>query len=241
MCEQDLPADIELPDIDIATVTNQLTDDGVEQALAEELGRAAGTSLRRFQRVAKTAQRPSPQPEWRAAFADRNVRRAWLLRSWTTARSGDIEAFQSLVGRPFEDVEDALRQAAHGADPIFSNVGSVWSVVSPAEYWDHVRTHLARADLEALERIVQDVLGAVDPALDLPAEERWLAAMRGKSRVHSRELRRGLATTLALIGTKDETTSLGSGIVGRLMGEQSSSLPCSPVLTPMRAVNSGPR
>ena len=214
MCEQDLPADIELPDIDIAAVTKQLINDGVERALAEELGRAVGTSLRRFQRVARTARRPSPQPGWRAAFAGRDVRRAWLLRTWTTARSGDIEAFQSLVGKPFEDVEDALQQAARGADPIFSNVGSVWSVVSPAEYWDHVRPQLIGADLEALERIVQDVLGAVDPALDLPAEERWLAAIRGKGRAHSRELRRGLATTLALIGSKGKRTLLSSGLIG---------------------------
>lgn len=214
MCEQDVPADIELPDIDIAVATSLLIDDGVERPLAEELGRAAGTSLRRFQRVARAAQRSAPQPEWSAAFADRYVRRAWLLRSWTTARSGDIEAFRSLVGKPFEDVEDALKFAARGADPIFSNVGSVWSVVSPAEYWDHAKPQLTGADLEALERIVQDVLGAVDPALDLPAEERWLAGTRGKSRVHSRELRRGLATTLALIGTKGERSSLGSGLIG---------------------------
>ena len=214
MCEQDLPADIELPDIGIAAVTTQLTDDGIERTLAEELGRAAGTSLRRFQRVARAAQRPSPQPEWRTALADRDVRRAWLLRSWTTARSGDMEAFQSLVGKKFEEVEDALQQAARGADPIFSNVGSVWSVVSPSDYWDHVKPQLTGADLERLERIVQDVLGVVDPALDLPVEERWLAAIRGKSRVHSRELRRGLATTLALIGTKGEKSSLNSGLIG---------------------------
>ena len=214
MCEQDVPADIELPDIDIAAVTTHLTDDGVERTLAAELGRAAGMSLRRFQRAARAAQRPSPQPEWRTAFAHRDVRRAWLLRSWTTARSGDTEAFRSLVGKPFEDVEDELQQAARGADPIFSNVGSVWSVVSPSDYWGHVKPQLSGADLEAFERIVQDVLGAVDPALDLPADERWLAAMRGKSRVHSRELRRGLATTLALIGTKGEKSSLGSGLIG---------------------------
>ena len=214
MCDRDLPADIELPDIDIAVVIRQLTGDGVERALAEELSRAAGTSLQWFQRVARAARRPSPQPDWHAAFSNRDVRRAWLMRSWTTARSGDTVAFQSLVGKPFEDVADRLQQAARSADPIFSNVGPVWSVLSPAEYWDHVKTQLTEADLRALERIVQDILGAVDPALDLPAEERWLAAIRGKSRAHSRELRRGLATTLALIGTRGETTPLDSGLIG---------------------------
>jgi hypothetical protein len=213
MCEEDLPADIELPNIDIAEVTQLLSGDGVEHELAAELGRAAGISLKRFQRVA--SQRQTPQSAWSTAFSDRDVRRAWLLRSWTTARSGDVEAFAKLVGKSFDDVEDQLRRAARGADPIFSTVGTVWSVVSPADFWGHVKPYLADSDLTAVERGVQDMLGAVDPALELPPQERWLAGMRGMTGVHSRELRRGLATTVALVGTKGETATLGGATTGR--------------------------
>jgi hypothetical protein len=212
MCEDDAPADVELPNIDIAEVTRLLTREGVERGLATELGQAAGVSLKRFQRVA-SGQRV-PQPEWSTAFADRDVRRAWLLRSWMAARSGDLDVFEQVVGKPFGDVEEPLRHAARGADPVFSTVGAVWSVVSPADFWDYVTPHLGASDLEALERTVQDVLGAVDPALELPPDERWFAAVRGKARIHSPELRRGLATTLALVGVKGETTTLGGGTTG---------------------------
>ena len=211
MCEVDMPADVELPNIDIAEVTKILIDQGVRSELATELGQAAGVSLQKFQRVA--SQRPRPQPAWNAAFSGRDVRRAWLLRSWTTSRSGDLDVFAQIVDKPFGEVEDQMREWARGADPVFSTVGEVWSVVSPADFWDHVRPHLGASDLKALERTVQNVLGAVDPALELPPDERWLAGMRGMSRIHSRELRRGLATTLALIGVKGETTTLG-GITG---------------------------
>jgi hypothetical protein len=212
MCEEDVPADVDLPDIDIAEVTRLLIAQGIERELAAELGKAAGVSLKKFQRVA--LQRKAPQPAWSAAFANREVRRAWLLRSWTTVRSGDLDAFERFVGKGFDAVEEPLRQAARGADPVFSTVGSVWSVVSPADFWDHVRPHLTPADLNALERTVQDVLGAVDPGLELPPEERWLAGMRGMTPIHSRELRRGLATTLALIGALAETTALGMNSTG---------------------------
>jgi hypothetical protein len=212
MCEDDVPADVELPDIDIAEVTRLLIDQGVGRDLATALGQAAGVSLRKFQRVA--AQQRAPQPAWNAVFSDRDIRRAWLLRAWTTARSGDLEVFEQIVGKPFSEVEDPLRRAARGADPAFSTVGAVWSVVSPADFWDHVRPYLSGSDLGALERTVQDVLGAVDPALELPPHERWFAAMRGMARIHSRELRRGLATTVALVGVKGETTTLGGGIAG---------------------------
>ncbi len=212
MCEDDVPADVELSNIDIAEVTRLLISQGVERELATELGQAAGVSLKKFQRVA--SQQRGPQPAWNTAFSDRDVCRAWLLRSWTTARSGDLDVFEQLVGKSFSDVEEPLRQAARGADPVFSTVGAVWSVVSPADFWDHVRPHLSASDHEALQRTVQDVLGAVDPALELPPEERWLAAMRKMARIHSRELRRGLATTLALVGVNGETTMLGGGVTG---------------------------
>lgn len=211
MCEEEMPADIELPNIDIGEATRLLVGEGVERELAAELAKAAGVSLQRFQRVA--SRRKMPQPEWSAAFSDRDVRRAWLLRSWTTARSGDVETFERMVGKSFAEVEDAMRKATRGPDPIFSTVGTVWSVVSPADFWDHVRPYLTTSDLELLERCVQDVLGAVDPALELPPEERWTAAVRGLARLHSHELRRGLATTLALIGTRGESAAL-SGTTG---------------------------
>ena len=183
-----------------------------DRELAGELGRAAGISLKRFQRVA--SQRQTPQPVWSTAFSDRDIRRAWLLQAWTTARSGDVEAFETLVGKSFDDAEDPLRQATRGADPIFSTVGTVWSVVSPVDFWGHVKPYIGGSDLEALQHIIQDVLGAVDPALELPPDERWLAGMRGMVRIHSRELRRGLATTLTLIGTKGETATLGGASTG---------------------------
>jgi hypothetical protein len=212
MCEEGMPADVELPNIDIAEATKLLIDQGVGRDLATELGQAAGVSLQKFQRVA--SQQPRPQPAWKTAFLSRDVRRAWLLRSWTTARSGDLDVVAQIVGKPFDEIEEQLRASARGGDPVFSTVGAVWSVVSPADFWDHVRPQLSATDLDALQRAVQNVLGAVDPSLELPPEERWLAGMRGMSRIHSRELRRGLATTLALIGVKGETTTIGGSITG---------------------------
>jgi hypothetical protein len=212
MCQEDLPGEIELPPIGIAEVTKLLIDDGVDRELADKLGKAAGISLERFRRVA--SERRTPQPAWLEAFSNRDIRRAWLLQSWTTARSGDLEAFARFVGAQFGEVEETLRKVARAADPVFSTVGTVWSVTSPADLWEQARRHVSGSDLEALERTVQDVFGAVDPALELPPDQRWLAGARGKARIHSPELRRGLATTLALIGTTGVTTGMGDTTTG---------------------------
>lgn len=212
MCEDDVPADVELPDIAISEVIELLVSDGVDRTLAGELARAAGVSVRKFQRVA--SQQKVLRPEWSTAFSSREMRRAWLLRSWTASRSGDIEVLEAQLGKPFDEVEDQLRQATRGADPIFSKVGQAWSVVSPADFLGYVLPQLTQSDLDVFERSVQTVLGAVDPTLELPPEERWLAGVRGVARIHSRELRRGVATTLALLGTVGEGAQLPNTLTG---------------------------
>ena len=57
-------------------------------------------------------------------------------------------------------------------------------------------------DLDTFESLALEVLGEDDPRWDLPADERWLAAIRGKVRRYSSELRSGLVETLAVLGAK---------------------------------------
>ena len=71
---------------------------------------------------------------------------------------------------------------------------------SPEDSWDYGHRQVTPSDLDAVVTAIQTVLGATDPALDLPVEERWLAAIYGKGQLHSSNLREGLATSLALFG-----------------------------------------
>jgi hypothetical protein len=88
----------------------------------------------------------------------------------------------------------------------------VWAVVSPEEQIELGELQLVRSDFVGLERAIQNVLASIDPALDLPPERRWQAAILGRSRLHSREMRRGLAVTLALLGARGTNIDLGDGL-----------------------------
>ena len=125
-----------------------------------------------------------------------------------------------LLGSRYDDVQPELRAATGGEDPLFSVVGQVWGVSSPEATWDFVRPFLTRQDLTSLEHAVQTVLGAVDPALEVAVEARWAADIYGKSRVHSSNLRKGLATTLALLGSLGNSLELGGGATGRSWAER---------------------
>jgi hypothetical protein len=56
--------------------------------------------------------------------------------------------------------------------------------------------------LDIFKSVVLEVLQVDDPSFELLGEERYAAAIHGKVLPHSRNLREGLAETLALIGNR---------------------------------------
>ena len=70
-----------------------------------------------------------------------------------------------------------------------------------------------------METAIQTVLGAIDPALELPIEERWTAQIYGRARVHSADLRRGLAETIAFLAAHGDEAQLSGGATARTWAE----------------------
>ena len=85
-------------------------------------------------------------------------------------------------------------------------------MVSAYDAWLLLAEHLADDDLKRFEGTVLAVIGEVDPALDIPQEERWWkATFEGKVRSNSGDLRRGLARSLALLGAHGDSVTLSGG------------------------------
>ncbi|MEN3282796.1 MAG: hypothetical protein V7607_3936 [Solirubrobacteraceae bacterium] len=200
------PSDIQLPSIDREAFASTLRESGVEDATARWLAAAAHRSIVAFQR--DSASGGAVQRRW--SLQSPIARRAWLVSSWNERRSGDTEALSALFGTSYEAALEELRTLSVGEDPLFTVVGGTWALVSPGEAWPFGVSALNDFDLSSLETTIQTVLGAVDPGLELPAEERWTAGLYGKTPIHSSDLRTGLATTLALCGARGHDTSLGS-------------------------------
>jgi hypothetical protein len=203
------PADIEVPPIDRGVFDAALRDLGVDKNLAEKLTLAAHRSLVAFQTEAPS-RAVGKRREWSKTFESKVIRRAWLAGGWHEARSGDTDALASFIGTVYDDIRAELQPVATGGDPVFTSVGGTWGLTAAEEAWRFGVAHITGPDLEALEALVQTVLGAVDPALELPADERWAAAIHGKSRIHSSDLRKGLATTLAACGAFGEDKQIGA-------------------------------
>jgi hypothetical protein len=214
-----MPADLALSRIDPNAFAEVLKVAGIEDGRRrEDLSRLAARSIVAYQNRSP-ASGALPNAGWLRWLQDQPVRRAWLAGGWSSARSGDLEVITAVLANPYDDVVSRLEEAAGGEDPIFTAVGATWGVVSPEASWDYVQRSMTSADLRAVETAIQTVLGAIDPALSLPTEERWKASVYGKSRIHSSTLRKGLAATLALLGALGEEKQLGGGLTARSWAE----------------------
>lgn len=206
-------ADIELPPVDGRRFSQLLVDRGEPTEWAAELARHAHRSIVAFQRRAAVPG-TALAPPWAASLDSRAIRRGWLAGKWNERRSGDLDALGALFGVSYEEAREELVSVASGPDPLFVVVGDTWAVASIEEAWRYRQPRLQRPDLEALEVLIQTVLGAVDPGLELPVNDRWTTEIYGKGRLHSSDLREGVSDVLAFLGAGGESVTIGSATVG---------------------------
>lgn len=210
---------IDLPPIDHLALEAALREAGVPDADLPKYARAGTKSLIALQRVATRFGQPDPE-QWSEDLSERAVRRAWLAGAWNQLRSGDVEVLEDLIANSVDEIEERLLRVIRQPDPLFTRVGATWAVVAADDSWRTAKHAIRDADLGALERAVQTVLGAVDPRLELPPEERWSAAIYGKVRVHSNDLRMGLGRSIALMGARGDEIRLSGGRSAREWAER---------------------
>lgn len=187
---------------------------GLNQSHAASLASLAHSSLHSLRRALS----PYPeahQPAWASPNKARAVLPAMLAGSWDEAIPGDQDAVAVLVGRSYQEYSEELAQYAHESDPPIRQVGSVWTVVSKEDAWRLLSRFLTRHDMERFRQVILAIFSALNPALDLPISDRWMAGALNKSRPHSKPLREGLADTVALMAIRASNVILGGTYSGQ--------------------------
>ncbi len=196
--------------------------------LVEEALKGAGLSQERASSLALIGRRsllalrrqlsPNPeihQPAWADADKARVIVPIMLVGSWDERVPGDKQTIEALTGRPYTDVAKSLVRYTTVSDPPLRRVGTVWFVTSKEDAWRLLAQFLIQQDIECFQRVALEVLSAVDPALELPREQQWMANALEKSRPHSRYLREGIAETIALMAVRAGTDVLGGTATGQ--------------------------
>jgi hypothetical protein len=175
-----------------------LTTMGLPPERASQLARHCGRSVTILARRIPSGSAKSP--EW---AGERKLIAAFLMGAWDARSERDREAVRLAAGvdlyKTYSEYENDLLPFLKIQDPPFERVGDVWKVRAPVDALAYVGHLVGERDLDRLAEAVQTVFRDIDPALDLPDEQRPYALLSGKRLEHSSYLRTGLATTLLLI------------------------------------------
>jgi hypothetical protein len=194
------PSTIVLPQQSTRELAELLRGSDVEHSVADRYASAARRSLYRYRLVCSRL----AHPHWTEELRDPAFRRLWLLGSWERGNEGSEYLLQSGLAMSVDDAARQVSRDVNSADPIFSHVGGVWHATAPLEsarYFMEL-SDLVPGDLAVFRPLALSVLGEIDPALELPEGERWLANIKGKTRRYSKRVRVSVATTLAVLASE---------------------------------------
>ena len=124
--------------------------------------------------------------------------------SWSDESEADRAAVSDLTGEDFGEWIARVREVSLSQEaPIFHHEGN-WKFISRYEAWLVLGRRISAYSLDKLCDVSVSVLREKDPKFELPASERWRANISEKVLSHSCQLRKGLADSLALLGSYPE-------------------------------------
>ncbi|HEX8347290.1 MAG TPA: hypothetical protein VF657_21510 [Actinoplanes sp.] len=190
---------------------------GLDHDRADEYGRAARRSLASLRR---RIGRPGwlRQPPWASDTTANLLAPLLLAGAWADDVDGDLEALQRLTDRGWRTTVRDMSTLTSGEDAPLLLRGRRWEFADPVDAWDALNHALTAADLDAFQSLAPGALGESDPAVGLTARERIAASLSetgAPRRRHSHMLRRGVATTAAILGAVVGDRELPGGLTGQ--------------------------
>lgn len=181
--------------------------DAAEQALKEmgfnyeqggryaTLARRSLLALRRKLAIASATQ----QPAWAKSENARILLTPLLVSAWDDSSDGDRIVLSKLANMPYENLQNHLVRWVNESDPPLRRVGGIWAIASQEDAWLLLARYLTDDDLKRFEDVVLEVLSEINPALELPPDQRFAASVFGKVSSYSSYLVKGICEMLALM------------------------------------------
>ncbi|OGQ01326.1 MAG: hypothetical protein A2026_14675 [Deltaproteobacteria bacterium RBG_19FT_COMBO_46_12] len=144
---------------------------------------------------------PTVKPDWNLNKHASELAIANLLGSWNEKSNADTVIASQLAKEDFTiwifKVREILQQTE---SPVALKNGG-WAITERQELWQTLGQRLFDDHLDIFKQSAVTVLSECDPRFELPPEERYAASIYGKMLKHSHQLRKGLAESLALLGS----------------------------------------
>lgn len=187
-----------LPMPDEYQIRDALEKAGYPKERARRLANACRSDLNSLLRC---LQGLSAMPEWAQMSDASEIAIAMLLGGWVESIPGDCAAVEGIVGKQYGEWISVVRNITSSTSTPLQLRNGIWHMTSRFESWQLLGRLLFDDTVWRFKEFAVSVLREPDPALDLEPDQRFAASVYGKERLHSSRLRKGLAETLALMGT----------------------------------------
>jgi len=143
-------------------------------------------------------------PEWAQGTDASELVIAEVLGSWSDQSEADKDIAEKLSGKDYGEWIRIMREIAlHQGTPL-NHRNDNWRITSRYEGWYVLGPKLFDDFLDCFKKVAVEVLRERDPKFELASDKRFMASIYGKVLNHSFLLRKGLAESLALIGSHSE-------------------------------------
>lgn len=216
--DEALPMVQSLPKLRLEPVSQELQALNLPPERASELAAVARRSLGALRRL--LAANHIQRPPWATASEALPLLPAILLGKWNDTKTADRQAVEAVAGTSYSDLTNTVVRCETEPDPPIVRQGDGWYVTAKEDAW-RLMAGYAHADLVArFEQVAIEVLSELDPAFMLPPEQRLTAPLHGKALAHSKDLRNGIADTVALVSGLGQNVRLSGTLKGQDIGNR---------------------
>lgn len=192
------PNRVSIPSPKSYQIKEALEKAGYKEERARILAQKSGGNLSSLLRC---LQNLSLMPEWAQGTDAAELAIAEFLGAWREDSEADKAVAEKLSKKAYGEWIGKIREIALRPDtPLIQREGA-WKVVSRYEGWYALGPRIFDEHLDLLKEAAVSVLREQDPKFELPPDERYVASIHGKVLTHSCLLRKGLAESLALVGS----------------------------------------
>ena len=164
------------------------------QRHARESGSSVPVLRRRLSRSSSTR-----TPSWATTESAQTLLPFLLAGAWVDGKEGDQQVLEELSGKSYDTLVKEMQSISAADDSPLRHIGNVWMLKSPLDAWFLLARHLDAGHLKHFQQTINAVLTETDPKYDLSPDQRWAAALHGKTPRYSEWLREGLVESLVLL------------------------------------------
>lgn len=124
---------------------------------------------------------------------------ASLIGAWDENNKEDLAAIESLAGDEYLEWVKNLRPILSDKRGWVRLKNGIWKISEQEQIWADLGSDLYDDQINKFGNFCLRVLGEVNPELQLPAKDRFMAPVYGKALKHSSVMREGVAKTMAML------------------------------------------